>query len=659
MTVSARVANDVDLRSHFRPDIEGLRAIAVAAVVAFHIDVRGAAGGFAGVDVFYVISGFLITSLLLRDASSEHRLVDFYARRARRLLPAATAAIVGSLAIAYVFASPLENVEVGSHGRAAALFHANIRFASEGTAYHGEADPPSVFLQFWSLSLEEQFYALWPLILVAATVVAWRRARPVAVAATSVLTVVVPVSFVIGVLGSETTPVHSFFLLQYRAWELGIGALLATAPRFARVPARAAEPLRVIGLVAIAYAVVSYGDGTSWPGIAALVPVLGTAAVLVAGASSSTGPSYEVLASPPMQLAGRLSYATYLWHWPLTWAFDDLDDWNVVVYAAVVVAVSALTYTAIEQPVRRSAWLTARRGATLAFGAVLIATGVASTVVFDALATDVDDLHAGRPAPASEIDGTPVATEFVPSDLDPPLSPGMSADDTFAASGLDCTNIDDCQFGDSSSDTVAVLFGDSHAAHWIPALDATADTLGLRVHALVVSGCTPFTTDDGRPNPERCHDEVERAWNEVDELQPDVLILSGRHVELRRQDPAQWQSGVARALRRSSATSTIVLSETPSAAHLVPYCLSEHLEDVRPCEPVRDQELADVNASLAEVARASGAELADLTPLLCDDERCPVIVGNILVYRDADHVTTAFAVSRAEEFVDLIRAALR
>ena len=174
-----------------------------------------------------------------------------------------------------------------------------------------------------------------------------------------------------------------------------------------------------------------------------------------------------------------------------------------------------------------------------------------------------------------------------------------------------------------------------------------------------MSGCTPFTTDDGAPNPERCHDDVDRAWDEIDELKPDVLILSGRHIELRRHAPERWQAGVDRALERSPATSTIVLSETPSADDLVPYCLSEHLDDVRTCEPVLDQELADVNASLAERTASHGASQADLTPLLCDDERCPVIVGNILVYRDANHVTTAFATSRALDFADVIRAALR
>ena len=354
---SADPAEDVVTGSRFRPDIEGLRAIAVAAVVAFHIDVRGAAGGYAGVDVFYVISGFLITSLLLRDVatSSARALLEFYARRARRLLPAATAAIVGSLAIALVVASPLENVEVGRDGRAAALFHANVRFAADGAAYHGEAEPPSIFLQFWSLSLEEQFYALWPLALLGVAVVGRRRRHRVTTAATAMLIVVIPVSFVIGVRGAELTTAHAFFLLQYRAWELGIGGLLAAAPRLARLPVRAAEPLRIAGLTAIASAVVAYGDETSWPGVATLVPVLGTAVVIAAGASATTGPSYALLASPPMRVIGRLSYAIYLWHWPISWAFDDLDDWNVVVYGAVVLAVSALTFAVIEQPVRRSA----------------------------------------------------------------------------------------------------------------------------------------------------------------------------------------------------------------------------------------------------------------------------------------------------------------
>jgi peptidoglycan/LPS O-acetylase OafA/YrhL len=639
-------------RASFRLDIEGLRAIAVLAVVAFHVDFRGADGGFVGVDVFYVISGFLITSLLLRDAKEPGPglIRVFYARRARRLLPAATAVTLGSLVIASVFASPLEKLDVGIDARAAALFHANIQFAATDTAYVGEADPPSLFLQFWSLSLEEQFYALWPLVLIGGAALAARRGRSVVAAATVVLAVVVPVSFVLGVVGADSAPVDAFYLLHYRAWELGVGALLAIAPRITRMPPRLAEPVRVIGLVAIVYSIVSYSDGTSWPGTAALLPVLGTA-----------GPSSLLLGSPPMQVIGRLSYVIYLWHWPLTWAFEDLDDWNVVAYGVVVMAAAVATHVAIEQPLRRSSWLTSSSSRTLVFAAGLVAVAVAASLLFDAATPDADELHVGRPVSGRHIVGDPPnATDFVPSNLEPPLAAGMSRSDAFAAGNLQCEHIGDCAFGDPSADTVAVVFGDSHAAHWIAALDATAEELDWRVEAIVVSGCTPFVTDDGSPNPARCHDDVRRAWAEIDELSPDVLILSGRHLELRRHDPAGWRAGIIGGIERAPAAArAVVLTETPTADELVPYCVAEHLDDVRPCEPEVDQELDDVNTDLVDLIGAGEtARLANLTPIVCADDRCPVISDSILVYRDANHLTTTFAASRAGDFAQAVRTAL-
>src|SRR5215207_8385412 len=288
--------------SRFRADVEGLRAAAVVAVVAYHAGLGGVGGGFVGVDVFYVLSGFLITGLLWEelDGTGRLRLGAFYARRARRLLPAAALVLVVTLVASAVWLSPLQVPVVARDAAAAALYVANYRFAAQRTDYLADASP-SPLQHYWSLGVEEQFYLLWPLLLLVVFLAARRGRRSATRAA-----------------GAAVSQPWAFFSLPTRAWELAAGGLVAlAASRLARLPGLAAATLGWLGLEAILWSITRFGPSTPFPGAAALFPVAGTAAVLAAGcAAPRLGPDL-VLRRWPLQLGGRLSYAWYLWHWPL------------------------------------------------------------------------------------------------------------------------------------------------------------------------------------------------------------------------------------------------------------------------------------------------------------------------------------------------------
>src|SRR3954462_15423619 len=284
-----RVA-ETSSRSGFRPDIEGLRAVAVVAVVLFHAGVPGVPGGFVGVDVFFVVSGFLITGLLWREVrdTGKVRLARFYAARARRLLPAGMFVLLVTAAAAAWLLPRLQARAVLGDAVASALYVGNYRLAVQGTDYLAADTPPSPFQHYWSLGVEEQFYLVWPALLIVTAWVIFRRRRAESersvVPFDVVLALVAAVSFAVSALWTTTLPSWAFFSLPSRAWELAIGGLVAlSAGAWRRLPAWAAGAAGWAGLALIVVGCVRLGDSTAYPGIAALLPVLGTALVVGGG----------------------------------------------------------------------------------------------------------------------------------------------------------------------------------------------------------------------------------------------------------------------------------------------------------------------------------------------------------------------------------------
>ena len=371
----------------FRADIEGLRGVAVLAVVAYHAGLGGVGGGFVGVDVFYVLSGFLITGLLWDELqrTGRFRFGEFYARRARRLLPAAVVVLVVTVAAASVWLSPLQARVVAQDAVAAAFYMANYRFAAQRTDYLAETSP-SPLQHYWSLGVEEQFYLLWPVLVLVVFVVGRRLATRSSVGAGAVLVLAGAGSFVLSLRLMALSQPWAFFSLPTRAWELAAGGVLALArPGLRRLPGVAAATLGWLGLEAVLWSIIQFSASTPFPGTAALFPVGGTAAVIAAGcAAPRLGPNL-LLGRRPLQLAGRLSYSWYLWHWPLLLlapavAGRPLGLWPNLGLAAASGLLALATVKLVEDPVRFSPRLRARPGRSLALGAGLTVVAAAATM---------------------------------------------------------------------------------------------------------------------------------------------------------------------------------------------------------------------------------------------------------------------------------------
>jgi peptidoglycan/LPS O-acetylase OafA/YrhL len=342
----------------FRPDIEGLRGLAVLLVVVFHAGLA-APGGFIGVDVFFVISGFLITGLLLRERELRGRidLLAFYARRVRRLLPAAIVVLAVTLPVAYSLYAPLDRAEVLLDGAAAALSVGNVRFAMAAGDYFSSVITPSPFLHFWSLGVEEQFYLVWPALLLFAAggLVA---ARAIRLSVGAALAIVFVLSLLASLLLTEIAASWAFYSLPTRAFELAAGGLLAVgAAGVARLPGILVTPAAWLGLVAVGWSAIAFDSSMAFPGYAALVPTLGTVGLIAAGGRRFAPGT--LLSLEPLRFLGRISYSLYLWHWPilvlsgLALGFNEPGLIGGSLLIGVSVAVATLSWAFVEEPFRR------------------------------------------------------------------------------------------------------------------------------------------------------------------------------------------------------------------------------------------------------------------------------------------------------------------
>ena len=386
----------------FRPDVEGLRAVAVLLVVLFHAGVPGVGGGYVGVDVFFVISGFVITGLLLRERASSGTtsILAFYGRRCRRIIPAATLVIVVTVVLGYALLGVSPGARVAADGRWSTVFLANFHFISTGTNYLSATQAPSPLQNFWSLAVEEQFYVVYPTLFLLVASLGRRLSLRAKLAV--VLGAVVVGSYALSVLQTSSNPVVAYFSPFTRAWELGLGALVAVCtPWLLRLRARVATGLTWAGLAAVVGAALAFTSSTAYPGSVVAIPVVGTALVIGGGVAAPRRGAELVLGWGPFRWLGRLSYSLYLWHWPaLTLAAEasgrrslSLPESLGIVGLSLVASV--LGYAAVENPLRHARFLTRRRLASVGAGVTL---SVGAFALVSAQAAVASSAGASRPA---------------------------------------------------------------------------------------------------------------------------------------------------------------------------------------------------------------------------------------------------------------------
>ena len=456
----------------FRPDVQGLRAVAVVLVVLFHAHVPGLTGGYVGVDVFFVISGFVITGVLLREraATGSTSILSFYGRRLRRIIPAATLVIIAAVVASYAVLGPLSGNQTAVDAWWASVFLINIHFASVGTNYSSSQLPPSVLQNYWSLAVEEQFYLVYPTIfLVVAGLsrgVSLRRRLGV------VLSIAVVASFALSVVQTHNDPTAAYFSPLPRVWELGLGGLVALGTvSLRRLPSRLAAALSWTGLGAIVLSAFAFSSSTPYPGWAVAVPVIGTALVIAGGVAESAYGAERLLRLRPFQWMGLVSYSLYLWHWPvLTIAAQHSQSGALSVtgslwWLLLSLGLAIITYLLLENPIRHSRLLISRRWASLLLGACLIASSLT-------VATVGIHLHAQGSL------ATPGLANLKTGAACP--SPTKQAVRTLMGTGPT-----------TKRRIVArvLLIGDSTACTMLPGLEAVGAPAGVRIEDGAVIGC--------------------------------------------------------------------------------------------------------------------------------------------------------------------------
>ncbi|WP_206447324.1 acyltransferase family protein [Agrococcus sp. KRD186] len=671
MTGGAQLS-EVRPRSGRRTDIQGLRMLAVVGVVVSHFW-SWPVGGFVGVDVFFVISGFLITDLLLREHERSGRIsfVDFYRRRVKRLMPAALLVLMATtVGSALLLPQPRAQGAAVDAGFAA-LFSVNWRLAAVGTDYFEAGRAPSPVQHYWSLSVEEQFYIVWPLVL---AIVLWaaaaRRRKAMLLLAAAVVTAA---SFAWALHETSAAPTLAYFSTLSRAWELGVGVLVAVAARMTRrrLPRAIAPWVGLIGSVGILASFLVVLPAPGFPAPSALLPVLSTAAVIVAGLGADA--QYDrinvLLTNRPAQLLGEVSYSLYLWHFPIAVlgaAVLPPDSLLRSVGGVLLsVALAWLSFRFVEDPARRTSWRPGVRRWRVRRLA-LVTVVAAAVVALTATAT----VHLVRPtqAVAAEEAGAPgcvgadsLLNECGPEDLSGVLAPGVDAFEDDAGSMYRCWRPEGgeavpCTVGDPDADTRVALVGDSHAAMLLTALEPAAEERGWALDTFLGYGCQ---WRDGDPTSD-CEAPRREMMDQLESGAYDIIITSGARWAATDEGAADgyaaaWQRAADRGAR------VVVVGDAPEVSAEALACVQRIGMDPRrpPCVTSHEDAFAQVDPMPA-AARKADAAFVDMTDLYCTPGGCPAVIGGVVVYRDTvGHVTATYMETVAPELVERIAAAAR
>ena len=663
-----------------RLDIQGLRMLAVGSVIVNHLFDQPI-GGFVGVDVFFVISGFLITSLLLREFDRNGRISmkDFYRRRIKRLMPAALTVLAVTLtAGAFLLARP-RSLELAWDALFAAIFGANWRFAATGTDYFQAGQPPSALQHYWSLSVEEQFYVVWPLLIIAVLFIAVKLGAGVrgrGIALFSAIGVVTVGSLAWAAYETATAPSVAYFSTLSRGWELGIGAGLAIALHFVkwRPPVAAAVVLAYAGMAGIVVSWFVVSPDTAFPFPTALLPVIATAAVLLAGADQPA--SYDratvPLTNPVSKYIGDISYSLYLWHFPVIILGQALipksEPLHWIISLVLMLALSAASYHWIENPARKAPWLSPkwswnRRRTSVVAGIAVAAVALTPIVSFQIAEADPDpDLS---DVASAECQGAAFIMEDCgPDDVTGVTTPSMDSLTDNNGVGFDCwryqgEDFSDCTTELSGGDGLKVaVVGDSHAAMYLSSIITIAEERGWQVDRFVGNGCQWVSGIEGDCTSNMV--DVQEKLTDPDDPY-DIIITSAARWAYEDLDDVPSSFADAWKPAVDNGTSVIVLEDAPTFTEDALQCLN-----LVPGSPysgdcgVSSDESAVPADPLPEAAEMAGAELIETRDFFCDEAGCPAVIGGVIVFRDTvGHVTGTYMDTMTPYLADRIDAALR
>ena len=597
--------------------IQALRALAALLVVLFHAKLSP--GGFIGVDIFYVISGYLITGIIIKEIGNtgNFNYGAFYLRRAKRLLPASLSILGLTAILSWLVLPPTVRADLGKDVLAASLYVSNYLFAFWQNDYQNLNVTPSPVIHYWSLAVEEQFYIFWPILIYSLWKIGKRRAVAVGILVTTLG------SFLFSLYLTTSNPIWAFYSLPTRAWELGIGALLLFIPNSVQTKRKIAATLLVwLGALLLISSVFIFSERTPFPGYNALLPTLGTA-ILIAGIASWPPILNDLSKLRVVQWLGEISYPFYLWHWPLlvlpsTRFGRPLTLLERIFFIVLTALAADITHRFLEKPIAKrdfSAVKIVRSSSLATLACAVLALGI--------LFTDGGDIKLpnGKSVSIAEV----------------MTKPKVYLDDCHVNNGEVLSG--ECTYGDKSSSKTIVLYGDSHAAQWFPALEKLADENGFKLVSLTKSACPApdvKKVEIGAYKNRDCFKWRENSIKRMREMKPAAIILSGfQHFDVPDSYSSRqswWSDGQKLAYQslRGASSKLIYISDTPHPKQDIPNCLAAN--GGAKCD--------DSEISSSEVS--GGFTEIDPTPWLCTS-KCPAIVNEIVAYRDASHISVAMS----------------
>lgn len=618
-------------KSGYRPDIDGLRAIAVLAVVVFHLNKSWLPGGFVGVDIFFVISGFLITGILWRNiCAGTFSFANFYLARARRILPASLFCIFVTLLVGSIFMLPTDAKDLGASAAASVVSAGNIYFWKLlDTSYFAASSETVPLLHLWSLAVEEQFYLLWPLMLLAA----FKWLPPILRAAAAV--VLGAASFYVGQRYLASDPSFSYYMLPARAGELMMGAAVYWfRSRTAQSKPWAAELLAVIGIALIVWSIVHSNEASGFPGYAAVPPTLGATLLILAGSVRPTVVG-RLLSQFPLVAIGRVSFSLYLWHWPVMafyrYAYGEPTSTGIVYCVVAMTLMTLISYFAVERAFRLS------RGDSkicTTFKFMAVSTVVAGGAIYVAITsgtlllkpTGYGDALAvldGTTKPASEYRFNCQLGAFAEKELIDPR----------------------CVIGNEKAPVKILLWGDSHAAHYVGYFKQLAEFTGTAIRNISISGCMPLFGTSSQYTVASIRETCEKFNNamETEVEKYDTVILGSAWVGF---DRGNSRQDIARTIEELSkkVPHVVIALSAPLFLQYDRQCDRKALMiPGMHCEEKRTQHNGperDINAYLTSLAlKFPNVETFDVHSLLCEGTKCRAEVQGLPAYFDAGHIS--------------------
>lgn len=700
--ISARRSDvqEVPSKSHFRTDIQGLRGIAVLLVLLFHAGIPGFKGGFVGVDIFFVLSGYLITGNLLREIEATGRINfrEFYARRIRRLLPSSFLVLSVTLIVAVIWFPPLLLPGLAVDVSSAGLYFANMEFAFRATDYFSSSAIPSPVLHFWSLGVEEQFYLFWPLLM--ALVTMRRKFISLKILGLSLLVFATSLTFANWLLPRDQP--WAFFSLPTRAWELILGAILASAAiRISKIPRALFSVTGFIGLVLVLYSGLTQNEPLKFPGTTALIPTFGAFLVIAAGSVPVKTITSQLLSIKPLKYLGNISYSLYLWHWPVLVIPQiiygkSLPLWQRASLVLLSILLATATEKFIETPFRGGfiislkpfrnivlAGVIASLLALAAFSADYLATGSLRGSKTTASAKDQRDYIDStivKSTPTQTIPTRAKSVDFpVPKDLQPGLllagrdRPISYLDGCHTQMNLQ-PSTKPCVYGDTVARKTVVLFGDSHALAWFPAINEVSKENHWKLISLTMSACTPATMNAYNPNTasmmRNCPIWRDATIKRIIALHPYMVLMASARgfatishgvVAKGNTRTAIFIEGMNSTISqlKISGARVIMISDTPAMAQEPLVCLSAHPKSTLACATPVARAISDKWIAVeTQVASNNLIPLIKPQMWVCPTDPCPVVIGKLLTYFDTGHMTATFSQALAGRLKTAINQAL-